>query len=95
MKTDSSISTPSGQSDECEYAAYVRHDSVVIFENNYVEGCKRGVLYEDNSQGIARNNVLIGNARGGVRAIFLHDHVAVVPVEQVMGWTTWEEVGEP
>jgi len=32
--------------------------------------------------------------RGGVQAIFLHDHVAVVPVEQVVGWTTWEQVGE-
>jgi hypothetical protein len=51
------------------------------------------IVCPDKEKALELQRVWVAFLAGGVQAIFLHDHVAVLPVEQVVGWTTWEEVG--
>lgn len=48
------------------------------------------IVCPDRTKALELQEKWVAFLRGGVRAIFLYDDVAVVPVEQVVGWTTWD-----
>jgi len=50
------------------------------------------IVVKDKKMGLQLQEKWEAFLRGGVQAIFLYNNVAVVPVEQVVGWTTWEQV---
>jgi len=52
------------------------------------------IICPDKQKALELQKFWISFLAGGVRAIFLYGNIAVVPVEQVVGWTTWDEVGD-